>query len=173
MPNRLQHICYAIAFCFLVSSCQSDQETPAPQSPLPEQAPAQAQVQTKQPQKVSIQGNIKEEKPTSALQPPAREQAPAPVQIDKPQKAPVQDNIKEETPASPPAVNLDLSKELLEKIDADSQQELTLKLQRKMEIETAEQRKVKISGRVLIDENEKDLTRKIDGGEVKISVPFN
>ena len=42
-----------------------------------------------------------------------------------------------------------------------------------MEIETAEQRKVKISGGVLVDENEKDLTKKMDGGEVKISVPFN
>ena len=136
MLNRLQHICYAIVLCFLVASCQSDQEASTPQSSIQKQVPAQ-------------------------------------VQIDKPQKAPVQDDIKEESPATPPAVNLDLSKELLEKITANSQQELTVELQEKMEIEAAEQRKVKISGGVLIDKNENELAKKMDGGEVKISVPFN
>ena len=136
MLNRLQHICYAIVLCFLVASCQSDQEASTPQPSIQKQAPAQ-------------------------------------VQIDKPQKTPVQDDIEEEKPATPPAVNLDLSKELLEKIAANSQQELTVELQEKIEIETAGQRKVKISGGVLIDKNENDLAKKMDGGEVKISVPFN
>ncbi|MFK5926919.1 MAG: hypothetical protein QM483_09840 [Desulfuromusa sp.] len=171
MPNRLQHICYAIVLCLLISSCQSDKESSVSQPATQKQAPAPVQIE--KPQKTPVPDSIKKETPASALQPPAQKQASTPVQIDKPQRVPVQDNIKEERPASPPAVNLDLSKELLEKIDADSQQELTLELQKKMEIETAEPRKVKISGGVLVDKNEKDLTKKMDGGEVKISVPFN
>ena len=113
------------------------------------------------------------DKESSVSQPPTQKQAPAPVQIEKLQKTPKQEDIKEERLMAPPTVNLDLSKELLEKIGADSQQELTLELQEKMEVETAELRKVKISGGVLVDKNEEDLTKKMDGGEVKISIPFN
>ncbi len=136
MSNRLQHICYAIVFCFLISSCQSDKET-------------------------------------SVLQPPAQKQTSEQIQPGKTQKVSVLHDMQEIKPATPPVVNLELSKELLDQIVANSQQVQTSDMQKKMEIDTAELRKVKISGGILIDKNEEDLTKKVDGGEVKISLPFN
>ena len=134
--NRLQHICYAIALCFLLSSCQADQEATAPQSLNQKQTPGQIQTSTSQ-------------------------------------EAPLQDNRREEKPVPPPAINLNLSKEILEEIAANSHQEQTSALQEKIENGVVDKRKMKISGGVLIDKDEEDLTKKVDGGEVLLSVPFN
>lgn len=111
------------------------------------------------------------DKEASAPLPPTKKQAPIQVQTNQPQK--VQEAIKAEIQETLPVVNLNLSKELLEKIDVSSRQELELKLQKNMENETTEQRKVKISGGVLVDQDETDLIKKMDGGKVNISVPFN
>lgn len=140
MISQLRQTCYAITLCFLLASCQSNQEASVSPPPSPTQTTVQIPAQT---------------------------------QTNNPQKAPSQDNIKELKPAAATVVDLSLSKELLEKIDADSQRELNLELQEKIVNETAEQRKMKISGGVFVDKNEQDLTRKVDGGEVKFSVPFN
>lgn len=87
----------------------------------------------------------------------------------------VQQQPSEQTESStaPPVVNLNLSKDFLEKIDADSQQKLSLEQQAKVSTDIAEKRKVKVSAGVLVDSEEEDLTKKLDGGKVNISIPFN
>ncbi len=34
-------------------------------------------------------------------------------------------------------------------------------------------RKIKLSGKVILDEEEKELTKKVDGGEIEISIPLD
>ena len=89
------------------------------------------------------------------------------------QKVLDQPEEQKERSTAPTKVNLNLSKELIEKIDSDSQQKLNLELHEKVSSKTAGNRKVKISAGVLVDKEEEDLTKKLDGGKVNISVPFN
>lgn len=104
----------------------------------------------------------------------AAEQVSTPNQIGKSPMVPMQNNIiMDKKSKTSLTINLNLPQEQLEKIDADSQQELRSELHDKMSVETTEQRKIEIRGEVLIDQEEEELINKVDGGKVEISVPFH
>lgn len=142
--QTFRKIVYTIALCFLISACQTDQQETAPKSTPQKQIAKQTQNNE---QKVPVQ--------------PEEQKV-----LDRPKE-------QKESSTATPQVNLSLSKELIDKIDSNSQQNLNTELDQQMVSESTEKRKVKISAGALIDKEEEDLTKKLDGGKVNITIPFN
>ncbi len=89
------------------------------------------------------------------------------------QKKVVEETVEQQnlTPMkSPPRVDLNLSDGFLKKLDSD--QNLASDPPKKIAKETVQQRKIKVSGGGLFDPENENLLEKVDGGEVKISIPL-
>ena len=77
---------------------------------------------------------------------------------------------KVEEPAA--KVDLKVSGDYLEKIDEESEDYLVTP-PKPGESVIGSPRKIEVSGGVILDDKEKDLTKKLDGGEVEIKIPIN
>jgi len=80
-----------------------------------------------------------------------------------------QQDLRLEEP--PPSIDLNLSDEFLKKLDGD--QNLASDPLEQVAKETAQGRKIKVSGGVSFDQENGDPLEKVDGGKVKISIPLN
>ncbi len=70
-------------------------------------------------------------------------------------------------------VELELSKDFYDKIDINHQQTDYLSQPEAVTINSKEKRKIELDGKLLVDKDEKDLQKKIDGGEVVLTIPFD
>ena len=132
----------------LLSACQADEEKPVVLPVVQEKAA------------ISVTPKLPEE---------PLEQSVSSKQKKVAEETVKQQNLKLEEP--PPSVDLNLSDGFLKKLDSD--QNLASDPPEPLEKETTEQRKIKVSGGVLFDPENPDLVEKMDGGEVKISIPLN
>ena len=69
-------------------------------------------------------------------------------------------------------VDLKVSGDYLQKIDEESEDYLATP-PKSGEAVTENSRKIEVSGGVILNDKEKDLIKKLDGGEVEISIPIN
>ena len=141
-----------------LSACQADEEKPVILPVVQEKTATPPAVQEKT--AVSVAPKLPEEpleQPVSSKQEKVVEEIV------------VQQDLKLEEP--PPSVDLNLSDGFLKKLDSD--QNLASDPPQQIAKETAQQRKIKVSGGVLFDPENQDLVEKVDGGEVKISIPLN
>jgi len=142
----------------LLSACQSDEEKPVILPVVQEKTATPPAVQEKR--AVSVAPKLPEE---------PIEQLVSSKQNKVVEETVVQQDLK--LKESPPNVDLNLSDGFLKKLDSD--QNLASDPPEPLEEETTEQRKIKVSGGVLFDPENQDLVEKVDGGEVKISIPLN
>ena len=70
------------------------------------------------------------------------------------------------------SVDLNVSDKYLKQL-GDNEQDSLAKLPPQAEKEAEERRKIKVSGGVLLDNEQEQLTDKLDGGKVNISIPMN
>ena len=70
-------------------------------------------------------------------------------------------------------VNLNVSEDFLNKVEASDRQTAELRQPGAVTISNKEKRKIELGGGVTVDKEEKDLTQKIDGGEVTLTIPFD
>ena len=85
--------------------------------------------------------------------------APPPLQ-STPQPKPIKVIEPQQT------VDLDLSKDFLDQVEASDRQAANLRQPETVTISSKEKREIKLGGGVAVDKEEKDLTQKIDGGEI-------
>lgn len=146
MNNCLQ-LMMIIAVGLLVSACQADEKKREVPPVVQEKAA------------VSVAPKLPEE-PLKQL-------------VHAGQKKVVEETVEQrglKSEKSLPSVDLNLSEGFLKKLDSD--QNLAFEPPKPIAIETAQQRKIKVSGGVLLDSENEDLLEKVDGGEVKISIPL-
>ncbi len=156
--NKYLQLLITIAISLLLSACQADEEKPVASPDVQEKAVVSPDVQEKT--AVSAAPKLPEEpleQPVSSKQKKVVEETV------------VQQDLKLEEP--PPNVDLNLSDGFLKKLDSD--QNLASDPPKQIAKETAQQRKIKVSGGVLFGPENEDLLEKVDGGEVKISIPLN
>ena len=92
-----------------------------------------------------------------------------------PQSAPettVQHTEKIEVVEQQQTVNLNVSKDFLDKVEAQDRQAADLRQPGTVAINDKEKREIKLGGGVLVDKDEENLTKKIDGAEINLTVPF-
>ncbi|OQY20204.1 MAG: hypothetical protein B6I36_01680 [Desulfobacteraceae bacterium 4572_35.1] len=71
------------------------------------------------------------------------------------------------------AVDLKMSREFLEKVADKKEQPLLAMPPERLEKDSAKLREIEVSPGVLLDPQQEGLVEKVEGGEVKITVPFD
>ncbi|MDX2493366.1 MAG: hypothetical protein QNK27_00190 [Desulfuromusa sp.] len=73
---------------------------------------------------------------------------------------------------TPTSVDLNVSDTFLKQLD-ENEKDFLAELPPQTEKEALKSRKIKIGGGVLLDSDKEELTDKLDGGKVNISIPLN
>ncbi len=164
--NKFLQILITIAISLLLAACQADEEKPvAPPAISPGV------------QKKAAVPPVVQEKPIVS---PITQEAPAvSAELKLPEEAlhqsvkVVEETVKQQDlklEEPPPHVDLNLSDGFLKKLD--SNQNLASDPPEQIAKKTAQERKIKVSGGVLLDSKNQDLLEKVDGGKVNISIPL-
>lgn len=156
--NKYFQLLIIIAISLLLSACQADEEKSVVLPVVQEKAATPPVVQEK----------------TAIPVAPKRPEEPLDKPVNSGQKMVVEGTVERQDSKleePPPSVDLNLSDEFLKKLDGD--QNLASDPLEKVAKETAQERKIKVSGGVLFDPENGDMLEKVDGGKVKISIPLN